>query len=249
MAEPGRLRLTAYVFLGILCGSLILNAASSFNFAPLVLQYEPPGFNRFRSEAELKWFLEEKTKTDTSYGIEFFVFGAASTAAQAGTKADAATAAITAGATADSAIPDYSATNIQVAGVDEADIVKTDGDYIYLTRLNTVYIIKAYPADTASLVAKIRFSSEVGDLFISGDKLVVFVNGYGPMFSGMAKSSPYRPTGGLTEVYLYDVSDRLNPVLERTYETEGSYIATRMIGNFVYVVSQKGAWLYEGVLD
>ncbi len=34
-----------------------------------------------------------------------------------------------------------------------------------------------------------------------------------------------------------------------TYEAEGNYIATRMIGNFVYVVSQKGAWVYEGVLD
>ena len=38
-------------------------------------------------------------------------------------------------------------------------------------------------------------------------------------------------------------------MLERTYEAEGSYIATRMIGNFVYVVSQKGAWLYDGVLE
>ena len=34
----GRLRLTSYVLLGIVCGSLILNAAASFNFSPLVIQ-------------------------------------------------------------------------------------------------------------------------------------------------------------------------------------------------------------------
>lgn len=229
----------------MLCGSLVLSAASSFNFAPLVLRYEPPGFNRFRSEVELKWFLEEKAKMESSYSIEFFGLGGIFTATSqaAGTKTFNL-------ASADAATPSsFSTTNIQVAGVDEADIVKTDGNYIYLTRLDKVYIIKAYPAEEASLVAKIRFSSEVSDLFIAGDKLVVFVNGYGPMFSGMAKSSPYRPTGGLTEVYFYDVSDRLNPVLERTYSAEGGYVATRMIGNFVYVVSQKGAWLYNGVLD
>jgi uncharacterized secreted protein with C-terminal beta-propeller domain len=237
------LRLTAYVFLGVLCGSLILNAASSFNFAPLVLQYEPPGFNRFRSEAELAWFLEEKAKTDTPYVLEFGVLKGITltSGVQFSISADAATAA---GAT-----PDYSATNIQVAGVDEADIVKTDGTYIYLSRLNTVYIVKAYPADEAELVAKIRFGDEVGDLFVSGDKLVVFVRGYGMLFSKMVGGSSYIPSGGKTEVYFYDVSDRENPVLERTYETEGSYVATRMIGDYVYVVSQKGAWVYEGVLD
>jgi uncharacterized secreted protein with C-terminal beta-propeller domain len=63
------------------------------------------------------------------------------------------------------------------------------------------------------------------------------------------KGGIYRPYSTKTEVYFYDVSDRTNPVLERTYEAEGSYIATRMIGNFVYVVSQKGAWLYDGVLE
>ena len=126
--------------------------------------------------------------------------------------------------------------------------MKTDGEYIYLTRLDTVYIIKAYPAEDAELVAKIRLGDQVGDLFIAGDKLVVFVNGYGMMVASV-KGGIYRPYSAKTEVYFYDVSDRTNPVLERTYEAEGSYIATRMIGNFVYVVSQKGAWLYDGVLE
>jgi len=44
---------------------------------------------------------------------------------------------------------EYSKTNIQVEGVDEPDIVKTDGTYLYVIGGNNVYIIKAYPADEA----------------------------------------------------------------------------------------------------
>ena len=240
------MRLTAYVFLGVLCGSLILNVASSFNFSPLVLQYESPGFNRFRSEAELTWFLQEKAKTGTSYALEFGVLksGATSTTAMQSAQANAATA-----AAYTATKPDYSSTNIQVAGVDEADVVKTDGTYIYLSRLNTVYIVKAYPADEAKLLAKIRFDVEVSDLFVAGDKLVVFTRGYGRVFSSKPGGVSPMPMIGITTVYFYDISDRVNPVRERTYEADGSYVATRMIGDYVYVVSQKGARVYKGVLD
>ena len=61
---------------------------------------------------------------------------------------------------ADSAVPEaahakttssggesFSETNVQEAGVDEADIVKTDGEYIYLVKEATIRIVKAYPAD------------------------------------------------------------------------------------------------------
>ena len=42
-------------------------------------------------------------------------------------------------------VTDHSTTNIQVAGVDEADTVKTDGEYIYLASGNKTIIVKAYP--------------------------------------------------------------------------------------------------------
>jgi inhibitor of cysteine peptidase len=243
MSQTSRVRLTALILLGIICGSFILSAASSFNFAPLVLKYEPPGFNRFRSDVELKWFLEEKAKTENQQVIQFFALGGVITPTSQGMKTPPI--AMEDGSTSNT----YSTTNIQVAGVDEADIVKTDGNYIYLTRLDTVYIIKAFPVGEASLVAKIHFGSEVSDLFIAGDKLVVFIHGYGVISPMGVKGGIYRPYSDKTEVYFYDVADRLNPVLERTYESEGSYVATRMIGNFVYVVSQKGAWVNEGVLE
>ncbi len=244
MTDMGKIKLTAYVFLGLICGSLMLNAVASFNLAPFIIQYNPPGFNNFRNEGELAWFLEEKAKENNNYVLEWSGFGGVLIRALPSTSGmfDIATSA------ASGSKAEYSTTNIQVAGVDEADVVKTDGEYIYLTRLDTVYIVKAYPASEASLVAKIRLGDQVGDLFIAGDTLVVFVNGQGITVSGI-KGGVHRPYSPKTEVYFYDVSDRANPVLERTYEAEGGYVATRMIGNFVYIVSQKGAWVTNGTLE
>jgi len=215
----------------------------------LILKYESPGFNNFKSEVELTWFLQEKAKTEDSYILEFggFISRTTSTVVPQFVGIDAAiSAANSAGSKSD---VDYSGTNIQVAGVDEADIVKTDGRYIYLSRLNTVYIIKAYPAEEAKLLTKIRFDVEVNDLFVAGDKLVVFTMGYSRVFASKAGGVSPMPMISTTTVYFYNISDRVNPVRERTYEAEGGYMATRMIGEYVYVVSQKGAWVYNGVLD
>ena len=215
----------------------------------MILKYESPGFNNFKSEVELTWFLQEKAKTEDSYILEFggFLSRTTSTVVPQFVGIDAAiSAANSAGSKSD---VDYSGTNIQVAGVDEADIVKTDGRYIYLSRLNTVYIIKAYPAEEAKLLTKIRFDVEVNDLFVAGDKLVVFTMGYSRVFASKAGGVSPMPMISTTTVYFYNISDRVNPVRERTYEAEGGYMATRMIGEYVYVVSQKGAWVYNGVLD
>ena len=52
---------------------------------------------------------------------------------------------------------DYSQTNIQVEGVDEADIIKTDGKYIYAVVKNDLFIVDARPAEKANIVSKISF--------------------------------------------------------------------------------------------
>jgi len=67
---------------------------------------------------------------------------------------------------------EYSTTNIQAAGVDEADIVKTDGEYIYLVSGNNVSILKAYPTEEAEVLSKMTFNDTypVG-IFVSGDRL------------------------------------------------------------------------------
>ena len=73
----------------------------------------------------------------------------------------------------------YSTTNVQVKGVDEADIVKTDGEYIYTVSRGKLSIINAYPADGMELVS----STDLGDvepveIFIGGDYVLVFGSNY-----------------------------------------------------------------------
>lgn len=74
----------------------------------------------------------------------------------------------------------YSDTNVQVQGVDEPDIVKTDGTYLYIVSNNKIIIIKAYPAENADIISEISLDSNLtlGNIFISGTKLVVFAESY-----------------------------------------------------------------------
>jgi uncharacterized secreted protein with C-terminal beta-propeller domain len=54
----------------------------------------------------------------------------------------------------------FSATNVQVAGVDEGDIIKTDGEYIYYLKDNRLSVVKAVPADDMELVYTLEFTDE-----------------------------------------------------------------------------------------
>lgn len=110
---------------------------------------------------------------------------------------------------------DYSKTNIQVEGVDEADIVKSDGKYIYVVSGDKVVIIDAYPAENARVLSEIEAGEYLRELFINGNKLAVL---------------------GWENIKVYDVSDRENPLLTRDVSFDGRYFNSRMIGSYVYVI-------------
>ncbi len=141
---------------------------------------------------------------------------------------------------------DYSETNIQVAGVDEADIVKTDGEYIYTVSKNNITVSQAYPAGKAELLSQIKIDGNPNEIFIDGDNLLVF-GARSTMLSGedSEKSSdkkivpeiyPNLSYRSLTFVEIYDLSNRQNPILKRELEFEGDYYSSRKIDNYVYFV-------------
>jgi inhibitor of cysteine peptidase len=117
-------------------------------------------------------------------------------------------------------VPEYSTTNIQVEGVDEADIVKTDGEYIYVVSGNNVAILKAYPAENAKVLSKIELDGSLKGVFINEDRLVVFED-----------LNYYK-----ISIKVYDISDRTSPSLKRNETRDGYYLNSRMIGDYVYVV-------------
>ena len=142
--------------------------------------------------------------------------------------------------------PEFSTTNVQVEGVDEADIVKTDGKYIYtLAGVSGVWfhrnedskliIAKAYPPDESEILSETPLEIRPREMFIHGDYLLVFGSSrYIP-----AESSPEKmivPYMELTTVQVWDVRDRTNPKLLRSIDFEGSYVSSRKIGPYVYFV-------------
>ena len=140
----------------------------------------------------------------------------------------------------ESNLPDYSKTNIQVEGVDEADLVKTDGEYIYLSSGSRVYIVHAYPAEDLRVESILNFNGSLMGLFVYGDRLIVFEQiGYGlPYLDGDVKVFP---VGYGFHIKIFDVEDKGNPVLKRDLALEGSYLSSRMIDEYLYVVSSQPA--------
>jgi uncharacterized secreted protein with C-terminal beta-propeller domain len=71
--------------------------------------------------------------------------------------------------------PSHSNTNTQEVGVDEADIVKTDGNYLYLIDNNELVIMDAWPADQTHIVSRTPITSTgwVSGIYLNGDTLTV----------------------------------------------------------------------------
>ena len=141
---------------------------------------------------------------------------------------------------------DFSGTNIQIAGVDEADTVKTDGSYIYYARGNEVIILRAYPADEAGIVSRITMENTVSDIYLSEDKLVVFSSAdtyYSPY---MLKSDTEH--GPQTVLTFYDISDRSNPEKIRELGMDGGYFNSRLIGYYLYYIITSPAYVNDDIV-
>lgn len=151
---------------------------------------------------------------------------------------------------------EYSETNTQVAGVDEADFIKNDGGYIYILADGELQIIDAWPAPDAHTLAAVEIEGTPKKLFVHEDRAVVYssLEPLVPPFDdpwGMGRGM-WIPTqygectygydceftgdGRRLKVTAFDISDRSNPTLLREIEFSGSYLNSRRIGDLVYTV-------------
>jgi uncharacterized secreted protein with C-terminal beta-propeller domain len=145
-------------------------------------------------------------------------------------------------------VVDHSTTNIQVAGVDEADIVKTDGEYIYLLSNDNLLITKAFPPEATKVVTNMTFDdlNPVG-IFVDGDRLVVLGSKY--FIPPYSFGYSYYIVDVRTFARVYDIQDRTNPVLLRDLMLTGSYFNSRMIADYMYfVVSQPAYVIYDTLI-
>jgi hypothetical protein len=133
-----------------------------------------------------------------------------------------------------------SRTNTQVAGVDEADIVKHDGAYIYLAINGALRIVEALNPRPLSVTP---LKGEARMLFVKGDRAVVYVAKGKPRRGkrcSYAYDCMFAGDGTQTEIQVFDVGNRLRPQLVRRLELSGSLMAARRIGNAVHTVVSDG---------
>lgn len=127
----------------------------------------------------------------------------------------------------------YSTTNIQVEGVDEADIVKTDGDYIYVfshQRLKIIDIRQAGAANAPSVIAEIDLDFYVAHMLLSlkpagadnlSDTLIVVG----------------QPAGQQLRLVQINIDERTSPKVVADFTLDGNYTGIRLADNVVRLVT------------
>jgi uncharacterized secreted protein with C-terminal beta-propeller domain len=126
----------------------------------------------------------------------------------------------------------HSDTNVQERGVDEGDLVKTDGTYIYLARGSHFFILLANPASDMVLLSDTDLAERIEEIHLSGSNVTVISLSFGPLVTGNA--APYSP---VTRVRSYDVTDPALPVLTAAFNFPGSFQGSRRIGAAVFIVT------------
>jgi len=158
----------------------------------------------------------------------------------------------------------YSETNTQVAGVDEGDIVETDGEYLYVLSGQEIVIIDALPAEEMHVASRIQIAGQPFEQYLNGDRLTVlsreradYGNGNQPMLASPPPTRlggaslmmidvgywPPEPVDSVVTVTVLDVSDREAPTVVQQTELDGNFVDSRAIDDFVYVVLSDGFYL------
>jgi uncharacterized secreted protein with C-terminal beta-propeller domain len=140
---------------------------------------------------------------------------------------------------------DHSDTNTQVSGVDEADLVETDGNYLYVLSDQELVILNSWPADELEVASRVRIDGRPVGEYLYGDRLTVLssVDRYiwepepvGAPFVVADWVVPYRPPS--LKVTILDVSDREAPVLVQETELDGWLVDSRSIDGSVLLVTR-----------
>jgi len=119
----------------------------------------------------------------------------------------------------DAAAPAHSTTNVQEAGVDEPDVVKTDGTTLFTVAGETLYAVAASGPGTPRIAGSLALGRPGGDLLLHGTRLIVI--------QGAPEGSV------ITEV---DVRDPTALKVSRTLTLDGQYVNARQNGASVRVV-------------
>ncbi len=141
----------------------------------------------------------------------------------------------------------YSETNVQVTGVDEADIVKTDGNFIYYLVYDKLVIAEVRNPEDISIKKIIEVNEKASkdyycspsELYIDEDYIVVISNKakYYYDINEAEDFGLYRGGASEQQLSLINIYDISTYNLVRSFEISGNYISSRKIDDDLYLIS------------
>lgn len=160
-----------------------------------------------------------------------------------------------------SASGSHSETDLQVGGVDEADIIKNDGKFLYVvsqTDNSKIYIIDTANPSAMSVASEITISfgddtnAVIENLYISDNLLVAIASKniisdtdfYAKQF-GSSTCCYSGSEGREFFAVIYDVSDRMQPSETARYSIDGASVSSRLTGNKLCLISNYFVPLYN----
>lgn len=136
----------------------------------------------------------------------------------------------------DSSSSGHSTINNQVEGIDEGDIVITDGDYIYTIVEQTVKIVDAQNPKNLRYISTIQLeqNSYPQLLLKEGDYLILLLDEF-VQNKGNAKG--FYMGHSFTKAAIYDVKDASKPKLVKEFGQEGYMNGVRQYNGVLYMIS------------
>ena len=138
------------------------------------------------------------------------------------------------------AAPTYSTTNVQEEGVDEPDVVKTDGTTIFTVAGDTLYAVAATGPGAPRIAGSLKLRRSGGDLLLHGQRLLVIQSASPPIaaepVAGGAPRLAVAPVSGQTVITEVDVRDPAALKVARTLTLDGQYVNARQNGATARVV-------------
>ena len=221
-------------------------AAAAAQTAPPVAQ-----FTRFTSAQDLEQYLiqDALTRYQGLFGQTYWDWRYWPDYANITTVGGATTSSGTTGSTP----LDYAGTNTQIAGVDEGDLVKTDGHWLYMLTNQELVIVDDWPADQMHVESHTKLLGQPVAEYLNGNRLTILSNGGGGIMPLLSTAAPativastwWNPTwwNPKLTVTVLDVTDRTAPTVVQSTDLDGMLIDSRAVGNHVYLVMRDNFFL------
>ena len=143
------------------------------------------------------------------------------------------------------ATPAFSETNVQVLGVDEPDIVKTDGERIIVLSEGTL-IVADITGSEPRVVGRLQIGNlSVQSLFLSGDTVLMFGSAWNSFHPLVDSDVEFAPSYQTPSVQLVEVDISGDPEVVRTMSIDGQFVSGRMIEDTVRLILRSGPVGFE----